>query len=79
MLHIIPTPIGNKEDITLRALRLLRELPVILCEDVLTTKKLMNLYEIDYKSTNKQFFTFNSFLSQRQWDNTIDLVRTSDV
>ncbi|MBP7007318.1 hypothetical protein KBB05_00915 [Patescibacteria group bacterium] len=79
MLHIIPTPIGNKEDITLRALRLLRELPVILCEDVLTTKKLMNLYEIDYKSTNKQFFTFNSFLSQRQWDSTIDLVRTSDV
>jgi len=79
MLHIIPTPIGNKEDITLRALRLLRELPVILCEDVLTAKKLMNLYEIDYKSTNKQFFTFNSFLSQRQWDSVIDLVRTSDV
>lgn len=79
MLHIIPTPIGNKEDITLRALRLLRELDIVFCEDPTTTKKLMKLYDIDYKVTNKQLYTFNSFLSDKQRERYIELVRTNDV
>lgn len=46
MIYIVPTPIGNLEDITLRALRVLKESKYIFCEDTRTTKKLLDHYDI---------------------------------
>ena len=46
-LYIIPTPIGNLEDITLRAIRLLKEVDLVLAEDTRTSRKLFAHYEIE--------------------------------
>ena len=56
-LYICPTPIGNLEDITLRVLRILREVDIIACEDTRVTRKLLNRYEIKTPLTSYHKFS----------------------
>jgi len=57
MLYLIPTPIGNLKDITLRALDLLKEVDIILAEDTRVSAKLLNHYGI--KTPTRSYHAHN--------------------
>ena len=61
-LYIIPTPIGNLEDITLRAIRLLKEVSLVLSEDTRISKKLCSHYNIDTRLSSFHMYNEHEVL-----------------
>ena len=77
-LYIVATPIGNLQDITLRALRILRECDLIACEDTRHTQQLLNYFEIktptvSYHKHNERERT-NELIAKLQRGTSIALV-----
>ncbi len=69
-LYIVATPIGNLEDITLRALRVLKEVDMVLCEDTRESGKLLSKYEI-----KKPLKSFHAQSKLSRTDEIIDLLK----
>lgn len=67
-LYIVPTPIGNLEDITIRALRILKEVSFVLAEDTRTSRKLFSHFEINTRliayHMHNEHKTVNQFVAQ---------------
>ena len=72
MLSIVSTPIGNLEDITLRALRILREADYIACEDTRMTGQLLMHYDIE---NGGRLLSFHSHSGFSKVEKIIDLLK----
>lgn len=72
-LYLIPTPVGNLEDITLRALRLLKEADLILAEDTRTSAKLLKHYDI-----NTTLLSHHKFNEHRQVDRIAERIEKGE-
>ena len=73
-LYLVPTPIGNLNDITLRALETLRKSDFILCEDTRISKNLLSKYEINTKLISNHKFNEKKNLSK-----IIDILKKGSV
>jgi len=73
-LYLIPTPIGNLEDITLRALRILKEVNFVLAEDTRISRKLFSHYDID--ANLAPFHMHNEHKVLQKWIDRIKLGET---
>jgi len=80
LLYVVGTPIGNMEDITLRALRVLREVPLIAAEDTRKTRRLLQRHDIKTRLTSFHDHSGNAKLQQlvRQMINN-DLALVSEA
>ena len=74
VLHIVATPIGNLEDISLRALRILREVKLIAAEDTRKTKRLLVTYDIKTPMTS-----YHEHNKRRKLNYILNYLRDGDV
>ena len=73
-LCLVPTPIGNLEDITLRSLRILKEADIIFAEDTRVTKKLLAHFEI-----SQHVLPFHSHNEHKTLQSTIDKIKSCEL
>lgn len=73
-LYVVATPIGNLEDITLRALRVLKEVPLVAAEDTRVTRTLLRTYDI-----HTPLASFHEFTSPARRGKLLEHLNTSDV
>lgn len=78
MLYVVPTPVGNLEDITLRAIRVLKEADLILAEDTRTSSVLLKHYEIKNALLSHHKFnehqTVNNVIERLKGGQTVALI-----
>lgn len=70
-LYVVPTPVGNLEDITLRALRILKEADLILAEDTRQTKKLLDHFQI-----KKQLLPYHKFNEYKTVESVTEKIKS---
>lgn len=73
-LYIVASPIGNFQDITLRALDVLKQVDFILCEDTRTTGNLLNHFEI-----KKEMISFNARMEEKKIGSVISRIQSGDT
>ena len=73
-LYIVSTPIGNLDDITLRALDVLKKSDIILCEDTRHSSKLLNHYKI-----KKKLLSYHKFNEKKQLTNIIEYFKRGKI
>ena len=73
-LYLVSTPIGNMEDITLRALNVLKKSNIILCEDTRRSGKLLSYFKIKSK-----LLPYHKFIERKVTNNIIDLIKKNKV
>lgn len=73
-LYLVATPIGNLDDITIRALNILKNSKLILCENTLNSRKLLNKYEIKIKLDK---YTDHDF--ERKKEKILNLIQANNI
>jgi len=73
-LYVVATPIGNLEDVTLRALRILREAPVIACEDTRTTGMLLK--HLGIERGDRRMVAYHDVNERRACHLLVDILKT---
>lgn len=71
-LYVIAVPIGNLKDITLRALEILKELDILICEDTRSTQKLLNYYDLG----KKKLISFYKDVEKEKLGKILDILRS---